>query len=125
MGARVTLHAILQYLRHWRRAHGRHGTHSPFVYGFVEEVLRQKDGAIGERILRYCNAQQFLSAADIVRAKPPDVILVQFPHATRQRTEQWDRLRAHEAVTLSIDLYKIGLLFFRKEFLAKQHFILK
>lgn len=39
----LTLKRILNYSRHWMKARGRHGTHSPFVYAFVEQVLRNKN----------------------------------------------------------------------------------
>jgi len=32
----------IAWLRHLLRAKGRHGTHSPFVYAFVEKVLRTR-----------------------------------------------------------------------------------
>ncbi len=38
-------HAAIEYLKYTWRAKGRHGTHSPFVYGFVEQIL-QNSGAI-------------------------------------------------------------------------------
>ncbi len=40
-------------------------------------------------------------------------------------TKAWEEIRNHERVTLSVDLYKIGLIFFRKENKQKEHFCLR
>ena len=52
-------------------------------------------------------------------------ILVDGIHKTKRHTTKWHRLCKHPKVLMSIDLYGVGLLFFRKEFKEKQHFVLK
>lgn len=37
----------------------------------------------------------------------------------------WNKIIENEVVTLSLDLYKTGIVFFRKEIKAKQHFVLR
>jgi hypothetical protein len=44
---------------------------------------------------------------------------------TADMTKAWEEIKTHPAVTLSIDLYKVGLIFFRKENKQKEHFCLK
>jgi hypothetical protein len=39
--------------------------------------------------------------------------------------EAWKEIQQHPAVTLSIDLFFIGLVFFKKDFKAKQHFVIR
>ncbi len=45
-------------------------------------------------------------------------------HKTRRHTGKWNRLCSHPKVKMSIDLYGIGILFFKEDFREKQHFIL-
>lgn len=43
-------------------------------------------------------------------------------HWSEEMERAWDEIRKDDAVTLSIDLFFIGLVFFRKESKVKQHF---
>jgi predicted O-methyltransferase YrrM len=45
-------------------------------------------------------------------------------HWTREMEKAWQTIQEHPAVTLSIDLFFMGLVFFRKE-LTKQHFVIR
>lgn len=38
----MALHAIIEYIKYSWKAKGRHGTHSPFVYDFVETILQDR-----------------------------------------------------------------------------------
>jgi hypothetical protein len=56
---------------------------------------------------------------------PNDVFLITSVHQSREHTGAWDQIHMDDAVRLSTDLFKVGLLFFREEFKEKQHFVLK
>jgi predicted O-methyltransferase YrrM len=45
-------------------------------------------------------------------------------HWSKEMENAWSYIVKHEMVTLSIDLYSMGIVFFRKE-LSKQHFIIR
>ena len=45
-------------------------------------------------------------------------------HWSREMEEAWEIIKAHPSVTLSIDLFFIGLVFFRNDFKIKQHFVI-
>lgn len=46
-------------------------------------------------------------------------------HWTKEMESAWKEIKANPAVTMTIDLFFMGLVFFRKEFKEKQHFILR
>lgn len=50
------------------------------------------------------------------------VVILDDIHWSKEMEEAWNTCKNHAAVTLSIDLFFMGILFFRKEMLEKQHF---
>ncbi len=46
-------------------------------------------------------------------------------HWSKEMEQAWEEIKTDPAVTLSIDLFFIGLLFFRKEQKVKQHFLIR
>lgn len=45
-------------------------------------------------------------------------------HWSREMEQAWQKIQAHPSVTLTIDLFFIGLVFIRPEQLAREHFII-
>ncbi len=181
----MSLFALQEYWRYRRAAMGRHGTHSPAVYRFIEEGLcppeRAFSGAIpyesptGEKwrpdplmrrvahhfrfdeifvpardgrpgqAFRASHAPAPVPGTDAYRRLhdwqelPPelwlagltdeigdlDVLAVHSIHAVPAQAAAWNELRMQPRVTLSLDLFKVGLLFFASHFKVPQHFVLK
>ena len=71
-----------------------------------------------EATLEYFNF--FLS-----RAGNNSIFIFDDIHWSRGMEEAWKEIQSHEAVTLTIDLFFIGLVFFSKDFIVKQHFIIR
>ena len=46
-------------------------------------------------------------------------------HWSKEMEEAWETIKQNPSVTLSMDLFFIGLVFFRKEFKVKQHFSIR
>jgi predicted O-methyltransferase YrrM len=53
------------------------------------------------------------------------IIIFDDIHWSEEMEAAWEKIRKDERVTLSIDLFFIGLVFFRKEFREKQHFTIR
>jgi predicted O-methyltransferase YrrM len=50
------------------------------------------------------------------------IVVLDDIHWSAEMEEAWNYCKSHAAVTLSIDLFFIGLLIFKKEIIEKQHF---
>jgi predicted O-methyltransferase YrrM len=46
-------------------------------------------------------------------------------HWSAEMESAWETIKNHPSVTLSIDLFFIGIVLFKKEFLVKQHFTIR
>ncbi|CAN5402127.1 class I SAM-dependent methyltransferase [soil metagenome] len=61
-----------------------------------------------KQLLPYCRENTILIFDDV--------------HWSKQMEQAWETIKADERVLLTIDLFFIGLVFFRKDFKVKQHF---
>jgi predicted O-methyltransferase YrrM len=59
----------------------------------------------------------------LTKATNESVFIFDDIYWSREMSEAWDSIKAHPRVTVTIDLFQMGIIFFRKE-QAKQHFVL-
>jgi predicted O-methyltransferase YrrM len=53
------------------------------------------------------------------------IVILDDIHWSKEMEQAWEEIKHHNAVTLSIDLFTIGIVLFKEEFKTKQHFIIK
>jgi predicted O-methyltransferase YrrM len=61
----------------------------------------------------------------LTRTHEESVLIFDDIHWTAEMQEAWEEIKAHPSVTLSVDLFFMGLVFFRRTIREKQHFILR
>jgi predicted O-methyltransferase YrrM len=71
-----------------------------------------------EPTLRYFNLL-------LSKAGNDSVMIFDDIHWSRQMEEAWETIKAHEAVRCTIDLFFIGIVFFRREFRERRHFVIR
>ena len=80
---------------------------------FYDHLLLPSDSA-SELLIRKCLKQLYNDG----------FIIVQHIRKTKDSFDTWTRLITLSSITVSIDLYSLGLLFIRKE-QTKQHFVVR
>lgn len=53
------------------------------------------------------------------------ILVINHIHLSDEMEKAWNDIKLHPSVTLSIDLFSLGLIFFRKEFKVKQHLAIR
>ena len=46
-------------------------------------------------------------------------------HWSKEMEDAWDFIKAHDSVTLSMDLFFMGIVMFRNDFKVQQHFVIR
>ncbi len=125
-------------------ARSEYFVHSPFVYTLMTECLHKKRRFFPEnrdRLLK--SLSDYLSATepglDILRIAPDvpvknipaaaltaenTMLFIDRPHKGTQREAQWNDLCRNPDIILTIDLFRVGLVFPRRE-MRKEHFCLR
>ena len=61
----------------------------------------------------------------VEKAHPGSMIVLNHIHLNAEMERAWEQIKLHEAVTLTVDLFHLGLVFFRKENIIKENFIIR
>ena len=61
----------------------------------------------------------------INKANDQSIFIFDDIHWSAEMEGAWKEIQQHPSVTLTIDLFFIGLVFFKKDFKAKQHFVIR
>jgi predicted O-methyltransferase YrrM len=59
------------------------------------------------------------------KIKPETILIFDDIHWSREMEEAWEVIKSHPSVKCTIDLFFIGIIFFREEFKEKQDFIIR
>ena len=127
------------YMYYLARARSEFYVHSPFVYALIKRAFESRD-KLFDRLGQYlekqygrtrlvrCTEKASISAfaAKVPEIMPMEsiVVFVDKPYATAQREKEWNDACAQSDITLTIDLFRAGIVFPFRD-MEKEHFCLR
>ena len=110
------------YLKYLFRRKNEFHIHSPFVYELYTKVIRGGD----EEALKSLGIErtELVSEGESPAIVDKVMYVMEDIHRDEKKEACWNTICAHPDVTLTIDLYKKGLFFYR-EGMEKQDFVLR
>lgn len=113
---------LLSYIRYVLRRKNEFHIHSPFVYKLYTQVIRGGD----QEALKALGIERMeIVTGSVIPACDGEVMyVVEGIHHDPPKKAFWHTICDRPDVTLTIDLYDKGLFFYR-EGMEKQHFVLK
>ena len=63
--------------------------------------------------------------AAIKKVNTHSIVIFENIHNSKEMEASWEQIKMHKEVKLTIDVYKLGIVFFRKEQLEKENFIIR
>lgn len=109
---------IISYLKYRRKAQGKYHLHSPLVYELYEKVLEKPFDDLDK------NLQVFINDNPLIFKDDDVVMIVKDIHRNKKNEADWERLKNDKKVRLSIDCWRLGMVFIMDR-LKKEHYILK
>ena len=61
----------------------------------------------------------------IKKINTQSILIFEGIHVSKKMEVSWETIKMHKEVKLTIDLYKLGIVFFRQEQLEKENFIIR
>ena len=73
------------------------------------------------------NAEDLMSYfnAAIKKVNTQSILIFEGIHESKEMEANWEKIKMHYEVKLTIDLYKLGIVFFRQEQLEKENFTIR
>ena len=71
-----------------------------------------------EDLMMYFNAA-------LKKINTESILIFEGIHKSKEMESSWEKIKMHYEVKLTIDLYKLGIVFFRQEQLEKENFIIR